>query len=137
MGYQRKKVKFVWSPKGKNLKFIFNYFQKNRPQLPRSVQYDEFEHVWDELIIFEKKIWKNLKKSENFYLAIFRKKVSIWAYLRWMDNFWKKKSENFFKFLYSYLKFFFHLLSDKKISIALNWKKVSIMMNLSIFEINW
>ena len=48
LGYQRKKVKFVWSPKGKNQKLFFNYFQKkglNCSELNESVYYDEFEPI--------------------------------------------------------------------------------------------
>ena len=154
LGYQRKKVKFVWSPKGKNLKFFFSSIFKKKVSIAQNWKkvsiYDELELVWDELIILEKnlkKIWNSFlaifrkkrsqialnwkkmsimmnlslwidnlgKKSEKnlkFFLAIFRKKGLkllwierkcplwwIWAYLRWIDNFWKKiwkKSEFFF-----------------------------------------
>ena len=64
LGYQRRKVKFVWSPKGKNLKFFFSTKKGlNCSELKESVHFDEFEHIWDELIIFEKKsekIWKKI-----------------------------------------------------------------------------
>ena len=79
------------------------------------------------------------KKSEKIFFNNFQKKRSqvlwierkcphwwIWAYLRWIDNFWKKN-----------LKKFFLAIFRKKVSIALNWKKVSIMMNLSKFENFW
>ena len=113
--------------------------------------------------LFEMKWWFLEKKSENiwkFFLAIFRKKGLkliwierkcplwwIWAYLRWIDNFWKKKKSKTFSWNSSFgvpkeesqirmvpqrkkSEIFFSSIFKKKV----NWKKVSIYDE---FELVW
>ena len=141
-------------PQRKKSEFFFSSIFKKKVSIAQNWKkvsiYDEFELVWDELIILEKKSEKNL----NFFLAIFRKKGLkwlwiknkgqlwwIWAYLRWIGNFWKKKIKKIFlKFFLWGTKgrksnsygppkekiwiFFSSIFRKKKISIALNiWKK--------------
>ena len=108
---------------------------------------------------------KNLKK---IFFSYFQKKRSqlfrierkcplwwIWAYLRWIDNFWKKKKKSKKSKKFSWnssfgvpkeesqipmvpqrkkSEIFFSSIFKKKVSIAQNWKKVSIYDE---FELVW
>ena len=66
-----------WEKKSEKIwRFFLAIFRKKSlkcSELKESVHYDEFEPIWDELIIFEKKIWKNL----NFFFFSYTQKKSL------------------------------------------------------------
>ena len=141
--------------KRKNLKksesFFLTYFQKKGLNCSLNWKNDEFEPIWHELMIFEKKsksnffffLWGIFEKKSEFFFSSKLEEWWIWAYLRWIEflkifflplGYQRKKD----KFIWSpkgkNQKIFFQLFSEKK---GLNCSELKESVHYDEFEMNW